>query len=92
MADSLLALLRKGRGKFGRAQGCRGEPMPQFQAQVPHPLAHDTPGLLTASGVTTPPIRVELLILVSKLRLKGTAMQVQFDHIRSGEAPALAKR
>jgi len=59
--------------------------MPQLQAQVPHPLAHDTPGLLTVSGVTTPPIGVDLLIFVRKLRFKGTAMQIQFDNVGSGE-------
>src|SRR6266700_1356917 len=59
--------------------------MPQLQTQVPHPLAHDTPCLLTARGVTTPTIRVDLLIFVRKRRFKGAAMQIQFDDIGSGE-------
>src|SRR6266550_5673307 len=59
--------------------------MPQLQTQVPHPLAHYTPCLLTARGVTTPTIRVDLLIFVSKRRFKGAAMQIQFDDIGSGE-------
>src|SRR6266566_6716627 len=59
--------------------------MPQLQTQVPHPLAHDTPCLLTTRGVTTPTIGVDLLIFVSKRRFKGPAMQVQLDDIGSGE-------
>jgi hypothetical protein len=35
--------------------------------------------------VTTPPIGVDLLIFVGKRRFKGAAMQIQFDHIASGE-------
>src|SRR5262245_49201513 len=60
--------------------------MPQLQTQVPHPLADDTPCLLTASGVTTPTIRVDLLIFVSQRRFKGATMEIQFDDIRSGES------
>jgi hypothetical protein len=59
--------------------------MSQFQAQIPHPLTHDTPGLLTASGVTTPPIWVLLGVFIGESRLKGAAMQVQFDDIAGGE-------
>src|SRR5512135_384926 len=59
--------------------------MPQLQTQVPYPLAHETPCLLTARGVTTPPIGVDLLIFVRKRRFKGAAMQTQFDNIGSGE-------
>jgi hypothetical protein len=40
---------------------------------------------LTARGVTTPTIGVNLLIFVSKRRFKGAAMQIQFDDIGSGE-------
>ena len=59
--------------------------MLQLQTQVPDPLAHDTPCLLTARGVTTPPIGVDLLIFVSQRRFKGAAMQIQFDNVGSGE-------
>ena len=82
---SLLARLRDGGSKLSRAHRSRLYLMPQLQAQVPHPLAHDTPGLLTVSGVTTPPIGVDLLIFVRKLRFKGAAMQIQFDNVGSGE-------
>src|SRR5579875_2340352 len=60
--------------------------MSHLQTQVPHPLADDTPCLLTASAMTTPSIRVDLLIFVKKLRFKSPTMQIQFDHIASGEA------
>jgi hypothetical protein len=40
---------------------------------------------LTASGVTTPTIRVNLLVFIRECRLKGSAMQGQLDHIACGE-------
>jgi hypothetical protein len=59
--------------------------MPQLQAQVPHPLAQDTPHLLTTSGVTTPSIWVDLLIFIRERWLKGAAMQVQLNDVGCGE-------
>jgi hypothetical protein len=53
-----------GRSKFGGADWIRLELMPQFQAQVPHPLAHHAPCFLTPGAVTTPTIGVDLLIFV----------------------------
>jgi hypothetical protein len=82
---SLLARLRDGGSKLGRAHRSRLDLSPHLQPQVPHPLAHDAPCLSAVSGVTTPPIRVNLLLFVKKLRFKGAAMQIQFDHLASGE-------
>ena len=61
------------RSKLGGAYRVRLQLMPQLQTQVPHPLAHDTPCLLTASRVTAPSIRVDLLIFVGECRLKFAA-------------------
>jgi len=36
--------------------------MSQFQAQIPDPLADDTPCLLPPGGVAAPTIRVDLLL------------------------------
>src|SRR6266487_3496564 len=52
--ESLLLRRWESRSKLGGAQRIRSKLMAQLQAQVPHPLAHDLPGLLAASGVTTP--------------------------------------
>jgi len=92
MRCSWLTLRREGSSTLGGAQGSRLQLMPEFQAQVPHPLRHALPGFLPPGRVRTPPIGVDLPILIGERRLKSAAMQVQFDHIRSGEAPALAKR
>jgi len=59
--------------------------MPQFQAQVPHPLRNDLPAFLTRGRLTTPAIRVLFHILVGKRRFKGTTMQIHLDDIRDGE-------
>ena len=64
--------------------------MAQFQAEVPYPLADDLPCLLTASGVTTPAIRVLLQVFIGKSIFKCAAMQVERHHISSGEG-ALGK-
>ena len=82
---SLLALRREGRGKFGRAQGRRFQPMPQFQAEVPHPLRYHLPALLPPGGVTAPAIGVLLLVFICQSRLEGSAMQIHLDDIRSRE-------
>ncbi len=42
---------------------------------------------LSASGVRTPAGSRLFLILVSKSRFKGAAMQIQLDHIGGGEGP-----
>ncbi len=51
---------RESGSKLGGAHRIGSKLMPQLQAEVPHPLADDLPGLLTASGVTTPAIWVLL--------------------------------
>ena len=63
--------------------------MPQFQAEVPHPLRHALPGFLSRGRVAAPPIGVDFLILIGKRRFKGAAMQIQFNDIAGGE-PRLA--
>src|SRR5712691_12204500 len=59
--------------------------MPQFQAQVPHPLRHHLPALLTPGRVTTPAVRVLFAVFICQSRLEGAAMQIQFDDIGSSE-------
>ena len=59
--------------------------MPQFQAEVPHPLGYQLPALLPPGRVAAPTIRVDLLIFIREYRLKGAAMQIQLDNIGSGE-------
>src|SRR5438094_3030393 len=49
-----------GRSQFGGAHGRRMETMPQFHAQVPHPLADDLPELLPRGGMGTPAVGVLL--------------------------------
>src|SRR6266516_50397 len=59
--------------------------MPQFQAQVPHPLRDHLPALLPPGGVAAPPIGVLFGVLIGESRLKGAAMQIQLDDIGGGE-------
>ncbi len=59
--------------------------MPQFQAQVPHPLRHHLPALLTPGRVTTPAVRVLFAVFICQSRLEGAAMQIQCDDIGSSE-------
>jgi hypothetical protein len=73
------------RCKLGRAQRLERQLMTQFQAEIPHPLAHDTPCLLSTSGVTTPAIRILLFVFISQSRFKRAAMQVEGRHIRRSE-------
>jgi hypothetical protein len=59
--------------------------MSQLQAQVPHPLRHQLPALLTPDRVRAPAVGVDFLILIRERGLKGAAMQIQLDDIGSGE-------
>jgi hypothetical protein len=59
--------------------------MPQFQAEVPHPLRHTLPGELSPGRVAAPPIGVDFLIPIGKRRLKGATMQIQLNDVRGGE-------
>src|SRR5712691_5059270 len=78
-------MLRDGRSKLGEAQWRRFQLMAEFQTEVPHPLRDQLPALLSPGRVTAPTVRVLLTVLVCQYRLKGAAMQVQFDHIARGE-------
>ena len=73
-------------GKFRCAQLRGGELLPEFQAQVPHPLGEDLAKLLTTRGMGVPPVRVLLHIFIGEHRLKRAAMQVQIKHIRAGKS------
>src|SRR5215471_14417820 len=59
--------------------------MPQFQAQVPHPLRHALPGFLPPGRVAAPSIWINFLVFIGKDRLEGPTMQVQLDDITSSE-------
>src|SRR5258708_13021052 len=52
--------------KLSGAYRIRLQLMPELQTQVPHPLAHDTPSLLTPSSV--PPPSVLYVFLISARR------------------------
>ncbi len=85
MRGSLLTLERDGRSEFGGAQGSWLHLMAQFQTQVPHPLRHHLLTLLAPGRVRAPPIGIDFLILVCQDRLKGAAVQVQFNDIAGRE-------
>ena len=59
--------------------------MAQFQAEVPDPLGHALPGFLSPGRMTAPSVGIDLLIFIRERRLKGTAMQVQLNHIAGSE-------
>jgi hypothetical protein len=59
--------------------------MAQLQAQVPHPVADDVPGLLPARGVTTPAVGVLLQVFIGQGIFKRAAMQIQGHDITCGE-------
>jgi hypothetical protein len=59
--------------------------LPQFQAQMPHPLRDDLPEFLPAEHVRTPAIGILLLILICKNGLEGATMQVQVKHISTAK-------
>ncbi len=59
--------------------------MPQFQAEVPHPLRDHLPALLPPGRVAAPTIGVDLPILIGERRLKGPAMQIQLNDVSSSE-------
>src|SRR6266700_4722538 len=60
--------------------------MSQLQAQVPHPLRHQLPALLSPGGVRAPAIRVALLIFIGQCRLEGSTMQIHLNDVGSGES------
>ena len=60
--------------------------MPQFQAEVPHPLREDLPPFLAASRVTTPAVGVLFLVFISEGVFKRAAMQIQRDDICGGKS------
>ena len=74
-----------GFGKFRRAQLGRGELLPQFQAQVPHPLIEDLPEFLPIGGMGTPSVGILLPIFIGQDCLKRSSMQVEVKHIRGGK-------
>ena len=64
--------------------------MAQFQTQVPHPLRNDLPCLLTICRMTTPAVRLLLLVFVCQSIFKCAAMQIQRDDV-TGSEPALGE-
>ncbi len=59
--------------------------MPQFQAQVPHPLRQDLPKLLAPRGMRTPSICGLLLVFRSSHALKPSLMQIEIYHLGRGK-------
>ena len=66
--------------------------MAHFQAQVPHPLRDHLPAFLPPGRVRAPAIGILFVVFIGKLRLKGAAMQIQFDDIGSGKPRLVAAR
>ena len=83
--ELLLFGLGQRRSKLGGAYRIRMQLVPQLQTEVPHPLRHHLPALLSPGRVRAPAIGILFGILICQRRFKGAAMQVQFDHIGSGE-------
>src|SRR5713226_5346741 len=87
MCGNLLAMLWESRSKLGDAQGGWFQLMPQFQPEVPDPLRDQLPAFLTPGGMAAPAVGILLVVFIRQCRLKGAAMQIQFDDIDRGECP-----
>ncbi len=61
---SLCVLLWDGRSKLGDARGRWFQLMPQFQPQVPDPLSHQLPTLLSPGRMRAPPVGILLDVFV----------------------------
>lgn len=85
MGGNWRGLQREGRSKLGGAQRVRLKLMSQLQPQVPYPLGHQLPALLPPGRIAAPSVGIDLLVFVRERRLKGPAMQVQFDDITGGK-------
>src|SRR5258708_22978195 len=59
--------------------------MTQFQAEVPDPLRHQLPALLSPGRMAAPSIRIDFLVFIREYWLKRAAMQVQLDDIAGGK-------
>src|SRR5258708_2540347 len=75
-----------GGSKLGGPHRRRLQLMPQFQAQIPHPLRDDLPRFLPPRSVRTPAVGVLFLVFIGKDRLKSPAMQVEGDDIGSSKS------
>jgi hypothetical protein len=74
-----------GWGELGRAEIGRGETLPQFQTEVPHPLIHDLPEFLPIGGMGTPSVGILLPIFIGQDGLKRSPVEVEVEHIRGGK-------
>jgi hypothetical protein len=74
-----------GRGKLGGAHGIREQMVTQFQSEVPDPLGNDLPTLLTPGGMAAPTVGLLLAIFIAECIFKRATMQIECDHIGSGE-------
>ena len=85
--DWRLSSLRlvKSRRELGAAYRLRLQVMAEFQPQVPHPLRHHLPALLSPGRMTAPPVGVLFPVLICQYRLKGSTMQGQLDDITGGK-------
>src|SRR6266536_1019320 len=83
--ESLSLLSQVSRSKLGGAHRIGVQVMAQFQTEVPEPLADELPALLSPGGMTTPPNRVLLAILIGECIFKRATMQIECYYISSGE-------
>jgi hypothetical protein len=63
------------------------EAMPQFEEQIPYPLAQHMPECLPAGRVGTPAVGLLLLVLSKEHRLERPSVQVEIDDIGGSERP-----
>ena len=83
-ADCTSSLLMS-RSKFRQPHGRGREMLSELQTQIPEPLIHNVPELLTTGGARTPTICVLFSILVREDGLKCAPMQVESKDISTGE-------
>jgi len=77
---------RKSRGEFGCEHWGGKQVLPEFQAEIPDPLAHDLPKFLPTRRMGTPTVRILLEVFICQNGFKGPAMQIQVQHIFGGKS------
>jgi hypothetical protein len=66
--------------------------LPKREATIPEPLVQDLAEFLSAWSVRTPTIWILFTIFIRENRLEGSPMQIQSQHIRSGEGRRRRRR
>src|SRR5947199_6291846 len=74
------------RSKFYGPHGSGRKVLPEFQAEIPDPLAHDLPKFLPTRRMRTPTVRILLDVFIRQNGFKGPAMQIHVQHIFGGKS------